>query len=340
MTSTHTGGPAVVGRATIADVARLSGVSTTTVSHVLTGKRPVAAATRDRVQAAVRELGYRPNHVARNLRVGSSQMVAVVVPDITNPFYAQLTRGLADALGSSYGSYVCSTDGSAARERFFIEDAVARGADGIVMSSVDPAAELASARAGLGTPMVCVGGGLEAEDVDGVISADRDGSYAAVQHLISRGAERIAMIAGPRSTAASRLEGYHRALSEHQPGGTRPVVVSGDFTRTSGRIAMTKLMRSRRPPDAVFCANDLMAIGALDAARELGIRVPQDVRLVGFDDVEAASLVSPALTTVANPAYESGWSAGGLLTDRLTGRHTGVRRSVVLPCRLVVRESS
>ena len=340
MTSTRPTGEALAGRATIADVARLCGVSTTTVSHVLTGKRPVAEATRERVQAAVRELGYRPNHVARNLRVGSSQMIAVVVPDITNPFYSQLTRGLADRLGSSYGSYVCSTDGSAARERFFIEDAVARGADGIVMSSVAPAAEPASARAGLGTPMVCVGGGLDADAVDGVLSADRDGSYAAVQHLLTRGAQRVAMIAGPRSTAASRLEGYHQALRDHAPVDARPVVVNGDFTRSSGRIAMTKLMRTRRRPDAVFCANDLMAIGALDATRELGLQVPQDVRLVGFDDIEAASLVSPALTTVANPAYESGWAAGGLLTDRLNARHTGPRRSVVLPCRLVVRESS
>ena len=331
---------AIATRATIADVAKLSGVSTTTVSHVPTGKRPVAAATRERVQAAVRELGYRPNHVARNLRVGSSQMVAVVVPDITNPFYSQLTRGLADALGARYGSYVCSTDGSGARERFFIEDAVARGVDGIVMSSVDPEAEPASAHAALGTPTVCVGGGLDTPEVDGVLPADRDGSYAAVQHLLTRGAERVAMIAGPRSTAASRLEGYHLALEAH-PGATqRPVVVNGDFTRSSGRVAMTRLMRTRRRPDAVFCANDLMAIGALDAVRELGLRVPEDVRLVGFDDIEAASLVSPALTTVANPAYESGWAAGGLLMDRLAGRHAGPRRTVTLPGRLVVRQSS
>ena len=340
MSSTQTTGGPVGTRATIADVARLSGVSTTTVSHVLTGKRPVAAATRDRVQAAVRELGYRPNHVARNLRVGSSQMVAVVVPDITNPFYSQLTRGLADALGSPYGSYVCSTDGSAARERFFIEDAVARGVDGIVMSSVDPAAEPASASATLGTPLVCIGGGLEGLDVDGVLPADRDGSYAAVRHLLARGAKRVAMIAGPPGTAVNRLAGYHQALAEDTAGNPAPLVVNGDFTRTSGRLALTRLMRSRRRPDAVFCANDLMAIGALDAARELGLRVPEDVRLVGFDDIEAASLVSPALTTVANPAYESGWSAGGLLTDRLTGRHSGARRDVILPCRLVVRESS
>lgn len=327
-------------RATIADVARASGVSTTTVSHVLTGKRPVAAATRDRVQSVVRQLGYRPNHLARNLRVGSSQTIAVVVPDITNPFYGQLARGLADALGADYGSYVHSTDGSSARERAFVEDAIARGVDGIAISSVDPAVQPASVGLGFGAPMVCVGGGVDQPEVDWVVPADREGSEAAVHHLLSRGCRSVAMIAGPRTAGASRVEGYLRALDSGGPGLAPPAVVQGDFTRASGRTAMARLLRGRNRPDAVFCANDLMAIGALDVAREVGLEVPRDLRLVGFDDIEAASLVNPALTTVANPAYESGWSAGGLLKDRLTKRHAGARRTVVLPCRLVVRESS
>jgi LacI family transcriptional regulator len=339
MTDTQAVSRSAAARATIADVARVSGVSTTTVSHVLTGKRPVAAATRERVEQAVRSLDYRPNHVARNLRMGSSQMVAVVVPDITNPFYGQLTRGLADALGAPYGSYVCSTDGSAARERSFIDDAVARGVDGIVISSNDPGAVTDAARGRHDTPMVCIGGSLDQPDVDWVLSADQLGSHAAVQHLLARGARRIAMIAGPRPTAPGRVEGYRQALVEGLAA-PEPVVVDGDFTRAGGRQAMLRLMRMERRPDAVFCANDLTAIGALDAARELRLRVPDDVRLVGFDDIDAASLVSPALTTVANPAYESGWSAGGLLRDRLVGDHAGARRTVVLPCRLIVRESS
>ena len=326
-------------RATIADVARVSGVSTTTVSHVLTGKRPVAAATRDRVEQAVRTLEYRPNHVARNLRVGSSQMVAVVVPDITNPFYSQLTRGLADALGAPYGSYVCSTDGSAVRERFFVEDAVARGVDGIVISSIDIESATFTAGRRFTTPMVCIGGSVDHPDVDLVLSADLEGSLAAVEHLIGSGATRIAMIAGPPPTATSRVDGYRQALARADHELAPPLVVPGNFTRSGGRAAMLRLMREPVRPDAVFCANDLTAIGALDAARELGLRVPDDVRVVGFDDVDAASLISPALTTVANPAYESGWSAGHFLMDRLTGRHRGPRRTTVLPCRLVTRES-
>ena len=328
-----------VARATIADVARVSGVSTTTVSHVLTGKRPVAPATRDRVQKAVRKLKYRPNHVARNLRVGSSQMVAVVLPDITNPFYSQLTRGVSDSLGATYGSYVCSTDGSTTRERAFLEDAVARGVDGIVISSIDVDAAATLSATHIDIPMVCIGGSVDRPDVDWVLSADREGSFAAVEHLLVRGATKVAMIAGPPPAAPGRVEGYRQALASSSRA-RRAVIIDGDFTRAGGRAAMIKLMRSRQRPDAIFCANDLMAIGALDALRELDLVVPDDVRLVGFDDIDAASLVSPALTTVANPAYESGWAAGGLLMDRLSGRHTGARRTTVLPCRLVVRESS
>ncbi|WP_375433515.1 LacI family DNA-binding transcriptional regulator [uncultured Friedmanniella sp.] len=331
---------ATIARATIADVARASGVSTTTVSHVLTGKRPVAAATRDRVQAAVVELHYRPNHVARNLRVGSSQMIAVVVPDITNPFYAQLTRGLADALGSDYGTWVCNTDGSAGRERQYVSDVLARGADGLVVASVERDSARASAPTRFDIPVVCLGESIDHPLVDRVIAADSEASRSAVEHLVARGARRVAMISGPVTHGQSRVAGYHEALDEAGLRVSRQLNVHGDWTRAGGRGAMHRLMRTPHPPDAVFCANDLMAIGALDAARELDLRLPEDVRLVGFDDIEAASLVSPALTTIANPAYETGWSAGKLVLDRLQGRHSGSRRTVVLPCRLIVRETS
>ena len=328
------------GRANISDVARASGVSTTTVSHVLTGKRPVAAATRLRVETAVRELQYRPNHVARNLRVGSSQMIAMVVPDITNPYYGLLTRGLADALGADYGTWVCNTDGSAKRERRFIADVTARGADGLVIASVEPDQERTGASIWSTTPTVCVGDSVDHPLVDRVIAADGEASQAAVEHLLTRGAKRVAIIQGPRTLGQSRAVGYEAALLAAGVSAPRQLRVHGDWTRSSGRAAMHRLMRLSHRPDAVFCANDLMAIGALDAARELGLRVPDDVRVVGFDDIEAASLVSPALTTIANPAYETGWSAGKLVLDRLLDRHTGSRRTVVLPCRLIVRETS
>lgn len=340
MTSTEMPRYSLGTRVTIQDVAQASGVSATTVSHVLTGKRPVAAATKDRVEEAVRRLDYRPNHAARNLRTRSSQMIAVIVPDITNPFYSLLTRGLADGVGGGYGSYVCNTDGSEARERTFVADALARGVDGVVIASVDDDVERAASPIRFDTPEVCLGWSIDHPQVDRVIAADADGSLAATEHLIARGAERVAMIQGPRTSGNSRVEGYRQALENAGRPFRSQLAVHGDWTRAGGRLAMLILMKQRQRPDAVFCANDLTAIGAMDATRELGLAIPDDVSLVGFDDIEAASLVSPGLSTVANPAYETGRAAGGLLLDRLLGRHTGGRRTVTLPCRLVVRESS
>ena len=328
------------GRATISDVARVSGVSTTTVSHVLTGKRPVAASTRERVEAAVRQLSYRPSRLARSLRAGSSQMIGVVVPDITNPFYGQLTRGLSDSLGPEYGTWVCNTDASAQRERAYVSDVVARGADALVMTSVDADSDAVAAALAAGVPMVSVGESVDHPTVDRVLAADEEASQSAVEHLVARGARRVAIIEGPRSLGHGREVGYEAGLRAAGLKAPAQLRVHGDWTRVSGREAMLRLMRLPRRPDAVFCANDLMAVGALDALRSLDLRVPDDVRLVGFDDIEAASLVSPALTTIANPAYETGWSAGKLVLDRLQGRHTGSRRTVTLPCRLIVRESS
>lgn len=327
-------------RATISDVARVSGVSTTTVSHVLTGKRPVAASTRERVEAAVQQLRYRPSRLARSLRVGSSQMIGVVVPDITNPYYGQLTRGLVDSLGAEYGTWVCNTDGSTKRERSYVADMVARGADALVMTSVDVEGDAVAAAVAAGVPAVSLGESVDHPLVDRVLAADEEASQSAVEHLVARGARRVGIIEGPRSFGHSREEGYLTALAAAGLKAPQQLRVHGDWTRVGGREAMLRLMRLPQRPDAVFCANDLTAIGALDAVRSLGLRVPDDVRIVGFDDIEAASLVSPALTTIANPAYETGWSAAKLVLDRLLGRHTGSRRTVTLPCRLIVRETS
>ncbi|MGI5152270.1 LacI family DNA-binding transcriptional regulator [Plantactinospora sp. CA-294935] len=331
-------------RVTLVQVAKLAGVSPTTVSHVLSGKRWVAEATQETVREVIRQLGYRPNNVARSLRTRRSRMVAVVVPDITNPFYAVLTRGLADAVdGAGYGSYVCNTDGVPEREDAFLADVRDRGVDGVVMAAGDVTAELRTGPAGLGIPAVCVGGALDDDPhVDLVTPDDGVGSHAAVSHLIRRGARRIGMIEGPEATGSARDEGYRRALREHGLAVEPELMVRGDWTRPGGRAAMHRLLAlpPERRPDAVFCANDLTAIGAIDAAHERDLTVPDDVAVVGFDDVDAATIVNPPLTTVRNPAYQTGQSAGELLLSRMTGEYTGEGRTIVLPCPLVVRRSA
>jgi LacI family transcriptional regulator len=328
-------------RVTISQVARLAGVSPTTVSHVLSGKRIVGAATRGAVQDAIRTLDYRPNHVARSLRTRRSQMVAVIVPDLTNTYYSVLTRGLADAIvAAAYGTYVCNTDGIAERESGFLQNVVDRGADGIVLASVDAASAGAITAADFGTPVVCIGGSIDHPRVDVVTADDVAGSYAATLHLIGRGSRRIGMIQGPPESGLLRVEGFLKAMGQAGRHVDDGLMAPGDWTRQGGRDAMRTLMSLPSPPDAVFCANDLTAIGAIDVARELRIDVPGDVAIVGFDDVDAATIVTPTLTTVRNPAYETGRKAGELLLSRLRGEYRDTGRTVVLECPLIRRESA
>jgi LacI family transcriptional regulator len=327
-------------RVTIADVAARAGVSPTTVSHVLSGKRQVGAATHERVQQAVRELGYRPNHVARNLRTRRSHAIAVIVPDITNPFYGVLTRGLADAVDAAgYGTYVANTDASRQREQKFVEDALDRGVDGIVMAPLHYTDEDISALSRFGTPIVCLGDSATSVAVDRVLVDDEQGALAATAHLLARAPRRVAMITGPAGEGLARIRGYRRALEEAGRTFDPELTRDGGWTRRAGEAAMRALMALEPRPDAVFCANDLMALGAMDAARRLGLAIPADVALVGFDDVEVAELVTPTLTTVVNPSYDTGRRAGELLLRRMQGDDEGEPRTVVMPCRLVERES-
>jgi LacI family transcriptional regulator len=327
-------------RVTIAEVAALAGVSPTTVSHVFSGKRLVGAATRERVLDVVQSLGYRPNNVARNLRTRQSKMIAVIVPDITNPFYGVLARGLADAVeGADYGTYVCNTDGAVAREQRFLEDVLDRGVDGVVLGAVNVPAESVVRLAEFGTPFVCMGRDVVHPRVDAVWADDVAGARAATDHLLAGADGPVAMIDGP-GDRGGRAEGYQEALANAGVPFRPELVVHGDWTRQGGRAAMRRLLELSTPPGAVFCANDLMAIGAMDAARDAGCRIPVDIRLAGFDDIDAATLVSPALTTVRNPSYDTGRTAGELLLSRMTGDYTDGQRSVVLPCQLVVRGSS
>jgi LacI family transcriptional regulator len=328
-------------RVTIAEVAAEAGVSPTTVSHVFSGKRLVSESTRERVLDVVRTLGYRPNNVARNLRTRQSKMIAVIVPDITNPFYGILTRGLADAVeGDDYGTYVCNADGLVQREERFVQEVLDRGVDGVVMGAVNVAPETIMGLADAGTPFVCVGSDIAHPLVDRVVADDEAGSRDATAHLLSGGAARVAMIQGPGASGRLRVEGYRNALAAAGVPFRPELLVHGDWTRHGGHLAMRSLLGSASPPEAVFCANDLMAIGAMDAAREANLRIPEDIRLAGFDDIEAATLVRPALTTVRNPSYEAGRATGELLVSRMSGQHTSGQRVVVLRCSLVVRESS
>lgn len=327
-------------RTTIAEVARLSGVSPTTVSHVITGNRPVAVRTRERVEHMIDELGFRPNGLARSLRIHRSDTVALIIPDITNPFYPVFARGLHDAMSGRYRTYICNTDAVRERELEFAADVTDRQVDGMVIVAFQIGAPDLLHILDLGMPVVSLGQSIDDPRVDVVLTDDEHGAFGATSHLILRGHTRVGMVRGAEGTDLQRFVGYRRALEARDIPFDPELTAIGDWTRSGGSRAMRILLTLANPPTAVFSANDLMAIGGMDAAREAGLSLPRDLALVGYDDIEAAALVNPPLTTVVNPAYEAGRAAGRLLGDRLTEGYTGERREVVLRSRLVERGST
>ncbi len=328
---------------TIADVAERAGVSITTVSHVLSGKRPVARATQERIAGIIKELGFRPNELARNLRMQRTQSVALIIPDITNPYYPMLARGLQDALADNrYHTFLYNTDNSPEQETEVITDVLRRQVDGIVVASLRPIAGNVQEFMEEHIPFVSIGVSVEHPLVDQVSTDDEEGAAAATRYLLQQGYRSIGIIGGMLGMVTSnlRLDGYKKALAEAGVPFRPALFVEGDFTRLGGRQAMQHLLQRSERPTALFCANDLMAIGALDVAREQHIHIPEDIAIVGYDDIDAASFVTPALTTILNPAYEMGKAAGELLLERMQQTYDGPRRQIVISHQLIRRQSA
>jgi LacI family transcriptional regulator len=327
---------------TIDDVAARAGVSKTTVSHVLSGKRPVRPDTRVRVEHAIRELDYRPDFIARSLRTRQSHIVALVIPDITNPFFPVLARGFEDAFARvGYRTFICNTDGLREQELAFLSDVASRRVDGLAMVShhVHAADVIPLAERGVG--LVTIGSMIiDHPLVDVVMGDDERGARDATAFLLERYGPDIACIAGSAEGPQAREVGYRQALQAEGIAVDPSLVVEGDWTRAGGAAAMRLLLDRVEPPRAVFCGNDLMALGALDVVREHGLRVPDNVAVLGYDDVEWASMIRPPLTTVLNPAYDTGRAAADLLYDRIARGYEGARRVVRITCNLIVRESA
>ena len=326
-------------------VAQHAGVSATTVSHALSGRRPVSEATRAKVRAAAEELGYRPNKIASSLRTQKSLTSALIIPDITNPFYPEVARGVQDLLGvHGYQLYVCNTDSSQSLERSFLSDSLDRRVDGIVLAP--SSSDVLEGLQGTDVPVVLLTAmGTSAarsstRGFDVVHSDDERGMELVVTYLVQQGHRHVGFINGDGGPAGRREAGFRRTMLAAGLKVPDDFAVSGPFTRAGGVDGMTQLLSRRRKLTAVVCANDLIAIGALDVAHKRGIAVPSALAIVGFDDIEAASLVSPPLTTVVNPAREIGHACARLLLDRMTEEYLGRPREVVVANTLVCRESA
>ncbi len=323
--------------ATIHEVAARAGVSTATVSRALNGKSTVDPELAARVAAAAHELDYRPNGVARNLRRQATTVWALIISDIENPFFTAVARGVEDvAAAAGHSVVLCNADEDLDKEARYLQVAVAERVAGVVLSPTATDTDI-----GLlvehGIPVVAIDRPLAGSDIDAVLVGSRQGARDATTHLMAAGYQRIGCITGPQrvSTAEQRIDGYAEAL---RAAGRRPnyrLVRHADFKVSGGRRAAERLLDTSRPPDALFVANSLMAIGALQALAARGLRAGRDVGIVAFDDAPWTQLVDPPITVVAQPAYAVGEAPGRLLAPR-----GGEPRTVTLDAELIVRASS
>jgi LacI family transcriptional regulator len=331
-------------RVTIRDVARQAGVSVATVSHVVNATHYVTPELHERVFDAVKQLDYRPNKLARALSQKAIPLLALIVPDISNPYWSAVARAVQDVTDQhDYSVIVCSSDGLPEREARFLRS-LSGWVSGMILHPYHLASEHVSRLSGDQMPVVILGDFVaptkQPPHWDQVTSSNLEGAQLAVAHLIQLGHRRIGFIQGAEGTPSSlkRLAGYHAALEQAGLPLDEGLQVPGDYTQAGGRSAMGSLLDQPNRPTAVFCANDLSAFGALEAAQRRGYAVPADVSIVGFDNIDEAASTSPPLTTVSQPPRLVGTVTAETLIERLTGRSEPSRRSI--PGSLIIRQST
>ena len=325
--------------AKITDVAKAAATSPATVSRVLNRSGGVSDDLATRVLEAAAALEYVPCGSARALRRRTASVWAAIVSDIENPFFTAVVRGIEDvARAHRHRLVLCNSDEDLEREADYIDVAVAERMAGVVIAVASDKGSNLAALAEHGIPVVAIDRAA-GRDIDAVVVDNRRGAAEATRHLLEQGSLRVACITGPARvrTANERLEGYRRALTRAGRSVDDALIRRADYKVSGGHEAALSLLGSPEPPDALFVANNPMAAGALGAIRELGLTIPKDVALVAFDDSPWATLTSPPLTVVSQPAYEIGRVAAELLASRTEVRPA---QSIVLSPRLIVRESS
>jgi LacI family transcriptional regulator, galactose operon repressor len=329
--------------ASIYDVAREARVSVFTVSAVVNHKSHVGKKLRDRVEAAIRKLNYRPNLLARGLAKQKTHTIGMIVPDIANPFFPLVVRGAEDAVQKrGYNLLLCNSDDSQQKEENALELLLSKRVDGILMTKAicdfnPPLRQLVQE---MNVPIVLLMRTFPQISKDAVISNDYQGAYEAVCHLVRAGRKQIGLIGGPRkvSNGRARWEGFRDALKANGLSYDPDLVIDGDYRMESGYRAGNLVLSHR--PDGVYVANFLMTVGLLKAAEEMGLRCPEDFGLVSFDDYPWLSIFHPKLTTVELPKYQLGQQAADLLLDRIAEKErTGPGIVKKLEPELRVRES-
>ena len=326
--------------ARIEDVADRAGVSTASVSRVLSGKKNVSDEMRQRVMAAAKELDYQPNLVARSLRSQRSTTVGLIVSDVRNPFFTDVSRAVEDTVHEQgYALYLCNTDEDPEKERLYLDRMQAQNVAGIIYSPTRQSAET-FADLQISVPAVIIDRAVRGGHVDQVLIDNVDAAYRLTEHLIQNGYRRIAAMIGEASvTGRERRQGYEKALDAHDlappEGQTRYIPPKIE----AGRKTAREILEDAQPPDAILTTNSLLTAGALMAIRERGLVIPDDVALVGFDETTWGKLVEPTVTIISQPTNEIGTTAAELLLQRVE-RPDRTPRSVILRGELRIGGSS
>jgi LacI family transcriptional regulator len=329
-------------RVTRNDVAAHAGVTPSTVSYVINnGPRPVSAAARERVLKAIDELGYQPSDVARSLRTQRSMTLGLVIPNTANPFYAEVARAVEEVgFERGYTVFLCHSSHLPERERRYAELLRAKHVDGAIFHPTT---------ADLGSLAVLSQAGIQVvvleRSVPGYhcfVADERHGGYLATHHLLDLGHRRVGCIVrtGDMTSSAARVDGYRTALAEVGLPLDERLVAESDFGYAAGAAAAVRLLELPERPTALVTHNDIIAIGAIRAAADAGLRVPEDLAVVGYDDIAQAAYAVPSLTTIAYPKHRMGRAAAQLLLSLLAGEETIPPATVVLPVQLVARGST
>lgn len=326
----------------ISDVARRSGVSPTTVSHTLSGKRRVSDSVREKVREAMAELDYVPTRAARSLALGKTHVLALIVPDVAIEYFAELAKGIESAaMSRGYNMILATTGFDSGRENRYLEMIASRAVDGIVYASGAPiGAEAREALTGK-VPVVLVDEEIEGVDLPTIVSDNEEGGRLVAEHLLGLGHRSVLHIQGVAApvTSVRRTTGFARVW---EPAGGRVALAAGDYSPEGGRAAVDAFADAfaRGEITAVFAHNDLMALGAVDRLQALGHAVPRDVSVVGFDDMTIARYAPAPLTTVRQDSLVLGTRATEALLDALESGEEPARERVVVPVELVVRRST
>lgn len=329
---------------TIKDIAKAAGVSTATVSMILNKKdKNISQPTRDKVLKIAKDINYIPNSMARSLVTSQTKTLGLILPDIVNPFFPEIARGAEDrARESGYSIIICNTDDNVDQENKYIQMLSEKMVDGIILTHSANRNDEMSGLENSRIPIILIDRDYDSPNVLGKVLVDNSrASRDGVNYLIDKGYRRIAYIAGPLNTgtARDRLEGYKIALAENGIDYDGSLVRVGEYRSKWGYDAAGDLLESKLDFQAIFCGNDAIAIGAMKKLRERGVSVPEDIAIMGFDDIYIASMVDPELTTIKQPNYSMGYEAVNMMIDSIQGKKIG-KKNLILDTELVVRKSS